>query len=157
MERPAMVRPLSIGQLAAAAGVQISTIRFYERSGLLPCASRTAGGHRHYSADDVHRVQFIRRARELAFSLDDVRIMLGGTPGEAGECERARRLAEEHLARIRDQIAQLQKKETVLSALVGRCEDGYRGPCPLRSEFRNHTPLLSGSSPFRSRRTAPAV
>ena len=137
-----MVRSLSIGQLAASAGVQISTIRFYERSGLLPCPNRTAGGHRNYSAHDVQHVLFIRRARELGLSIGQVRSIASMPPGQPGECERVKSLAEQHLKRIQRDIADLKRKEEMLSNLLTFCADGGRIPCPILSELRGGSSSL---------------
>ena len=144
-----MVQTLSIGQLAAAAGVQISTIRFYERSGLLPCTRRSKGGRRQYSCDDVRRLQFIRKARELDFSVDQVRRLDLITPGQPEECKQARQVAEKHLSRIQRDIADLRRKEELLSSLIALCGVGDCVPCPILAELRGeqHQPLASSKVP----------
>jgi MerR family transcriptional regulator, mercuric resistance operon regulatory protein len=138
-----MVGSLSIGQLATAAGVQISTIRFYERSGLLQCPNRTSGGHRKYGIDHIQRVLFIRNARELGFTVDQVRNVASVAPGKADECERMRRLAEQHLDRVRNEITELTRKEQLLSALVEKCGNGRGAPCPILSHLEGEPrPIL---------------
>jgi MerR family transcriptional regulator, mercuric resistance operon regulatory protein len=131
-----MVGPLSIGQLAAAVGVQVSTIRFYERSGLLASPSRSKGGHRQYGTGDVQRVRFIRNARELGFSVDQVRGVDSIIAGDPNECELARQFAEKRLVRIQREIADLKRKEELLSRLIARCGEGRGVPCPILAELR---------------------
>ena len=144
-----MVQSLSIGQLAAAGGVQISTIRFYERSGLLASPSRSKGGHRQYGSDDIQRVRFIRKARELGFSVDQVRRVDSIRAGSPAECERARQLAETHLHRIQREIVDLKRKEELLSRLITLCGEGNCVPCPILAELRGNESQSPASSQTR--------
>lgn len=132
-----MSRTLSIGQVASAAGVQISTIRFYERSGLLASPARTPGGHRHYSADETRQVLFIRRARELGFSIKQVRNVLSLASGGSDACNSAKQIAEEHLQSVRLQIECLSAQAKLLSDLIGRCDANEAAACPIIETFRS--------------------
>jgi MerR family mercuric resistance operon transcriptional regulator len=120
---------LTIGRLAGAAGVNLETIRYYERIGLMPEPARTASGHRSYGREHVRRLTFIRRARELGFGIGDIRALLAG-PGDVA-CTEVRSIATAHLAEVRAKIADLAKLEAILAGTVARCV-GERSPaCPV--------------------------
>ena len=97
----------SIGGAARRSGVKIETIRFYERSGLIEPPPRTAGGHRMYSRAGVQRLNFIRRARELGFTLARVRELLALADERGATCAEVERLARDHLVEVRSRIADL--------------------------------------------------
>src|SRR5262245_66040961 len=94
-------QPLTIGVLSKRTDVHIETIRHYERIGLLPKPARSVGGHRHYTNDDTRRLIFVRRSRELGFSLDEVRALLGLAGGRHMVCSKVKNITEQHLAAIR--------------------------------------------------------
>lgn len=121
---------LTIGALARAAGVNVETIRFYQRRGLMPEPDRPWGGIRRYGGKDAGRLRFIKSAQRLGFSLDEVAELLRLDDGT--HCEEARRLAEARLADVRARLADLARMETALAALVAAC-GRQRGPvsCPL--------------------------
>lgn len=121
---------LSIGELAASAGVGVETIRFYQRRGLVPEPLRRAGAIRRYGAADVERLRFVRSAQSLGFSLDDVAQLLRLEDGT--HCREASALAESKLADIRRKLAELTRMEAALSGLVKACH-ARRGKvsCPL--------------------------
>ena len=121
---------LTIGQLAREAGVNVETVRFYQRRGLLSEPDRPAGGIRRYSNIDTERIRFIKAAQRLGFSLDDVEELLRLEDGT--HCSQARRLAERKLAEIRSKIGDLRRIESALDEMVGRCR-AARGKvsCPL--------------------------
>jgi MerR family mercuric resistance operon transcriptional regulator len=127
-----MLPEITIGGLSRQTGCNIETIRYYERIGLLPRARREGGRFRRYDGDDVARLRFIRRARQLGFTLDEVRGLLRLAAG-AGENVRAeaRSLAAAHVADIRAKIADLQAMETVLSDAICACQAGRQSRCPL--------------------------
>ncbi len=109
----------TIGKLAKAAGVNVETIRFYQRRGLLPEPDRIHGNIRKYSAADFARLRFIKSAQYLGFSLDEVAALLRLEDGT--HCDEARALAEEKLAGVRAKLVDLHKIEAVLSRLVTDC------------------------------------
>lgn len=121
---------LTIGALSARTGVAIETIRYYERIGLLASPHRTQGRHRLYSQNDVKLLSFIRRCRELGFSLEDVRALLAlaNTPSA---CRVAKSISHRHLTSIREKIASLSKLEHALETLVVRCAPDTQSPCPI--------------------------
>ena len=123
--------PLSIGRLSAKAAVNLETVRYYERIGLLPSPPRTEGGHRLYGEEHVKRLTFVRRARELGFTLEEIRALLRLAEREPS-CAKVRVLAADHLRDVRAKIADLKRMERVLSDTVDRCALGSRPERPLR-------------------------
>lgn len=127
---------LTIGELATCTGVTPETIRYYEREGVIPRAERHgAGQYRRYGAWDAERLRFVRRARDLGFSLDEVRELLDLATGErGGSCAEVNRLARAHLAQVDAKLAQLAALRAELNGLVQRCErDGDVAGCGLLS------------------------
>ncbi|MGE1491163.1 Hg(II)-responsive transcriptional regulator [Pseudomonas aeruginosa] len=110
---------LTIGALARAAGVNVETIRFYQRKGLLPEPDKPYGSIRRYGASDVTRVRFVKSAQRLGFSLDEVAELLKLEDGT--HCDEAREQAERKLADVRIKLADLRRIERALAELVERC------------------------------------
>lgn len=125
----------TIGTLARAAGVGIETVRFYQRKGLLAQPNRPAGGIRHYDADDLARLRFVKAAQRLGFSLNDVRELLRLQDGT--HCAEAALIATRQLDDVRDKIASLRAMQTALTGLTRECRT-RRGSvtCPLISALR---------------------
>jgi MerR family mercuric resistance operon transcriptional regulator len=121
---------LTIGSLAESALVNLETIRFYQRKGLMREPERLQGSIRRYGESDLARVRFIKSAQRLGFSLEEIAELLKLEDGT--HCREARRLAELKLASVREKLADLQRIESVLTQLVGRCASA-RGSvaCPL--------------------------
>ncbi len=130
-----MAKAVTIGELARQSGCNIETIRYYERIGLVPRASRSAGRYRLYDGDDIARLQFVRRARELGFTLDEVRKLFELSSRGPSHTE-VRQLAASHLADVRSRIADLQKMEAVLAEAVHQCECSQEPGCPLIERLR---------------------
>mgnify|MGYP005858835363 CR=1 FL=1 len=122
--------PMTIGTLAREAGVNVETIRFYQRKGLMPEPDRPQGSIRRYGADDLGRVRFIKSAQRLGFSLDEVADLLGLDDGT--QCQQAREQALKKLTDVRSRVADLNRIEAALADLVTRCS-AQRGRvrCPL--------------------------
>ena len=118
-----MERGLTIGALSERSAVNIETIRYYERIGLLPAPPRSQGGH-------FKRLVFVRRSRELGFTLDEIRNLLG-LMGGRHTCGEVRAVALEHLERIRAKIADLRRMERTLAETAARCEGGDTPECPI--------------------------
>jgi MerR family mercuric resistance operon transcriptional regulator len=127
----ARAEALTIGNLSELTGVNIETIRYYERIKMFPAPPRTAGGRRVYDATHLRILAFIRRSRELGFSLDQIRalIRLGG-PAKAS-CREVREIASHHLDEIRAKIADLRKLERLLAKTVARCTGTTAPECPV--------------------------
>lgn len=123
---------IAIGELSRRADCNIETIRYYERIGLLPRAERQGGRFRRYGAADIGRLRFVRRARQLGFSLEDVRALLKLARSEGeGVREEARSVFSAHVAQIRAKIADLQSLERVLTEAIDECAAGRHPNCPL--------------------------
>ena len=126
-----MTYAFSIGEAARRSGVKVETIRFYERSGLIDPPPRTAGGHRVYGADAVKRLNFVRRARALGFTLDQVRGLLALADERETSCAEVERLARAQLDQVRGRIDDLQRMDAVLDEMVARCAGGSVPECPI--------------------------
>ena len=120
----------TIGQLAQRTGANIETIRYYERIGLLPVALRQ-GRYRSYGVTDVARLGFVRRSRELGFSIKEVRTLLDLSEGGHESCAEARGLAAIHLQDVRSRVADLRRMERALATTVRACDAGDAAGCPL--------------------------
>ena len=122
---------IAIGELSRRTQCNIQTIRYYERIGLLPEPHRPGGRFRRYDANDIAGLRFVRRARQLGFTLDEIRALmqLADTDGDDVRAE-ARSLAAAHAADIRAKIADLHAMETVLTEAIREC-DGSQPTCPL--------------------------
>jgi MerR family mercuric resistance operon transcriptional regulator len=121
---------MGIGALSAATGCHIETIRYYERIGLVPRPPRSAGGRRVYGADHALRLNFVRRSRELGFSLTEVRALLALAEG-GQSCGEVRRLTLAHLADVRAKIADLERLAATLAETAVRCRGGRSPECPI--------------------------
>lgn len=117
--------------LARATGCNLETIRYYETAGILPPPARTDAGHRTYDSTDVQRLRFVLRARELGFSLDDIRGLLGLGDGALRTCAEVREKTEMHLTEIRAKIADLQRIEAVLSETASQCTGASVPDCAV--------------------------
>lgn len=122
---------ITIGELSKRTGVHIETIRYYERIEMLPKPPRTNGGRRVYDAAHARALTFIKRSRDLGFSIDDVRELLRlGGPGEA-PCREVRDIAMGHLEDIRAKIAHLRQVERLLEKTISQCTGTTASECPV--------------------------
>lgn len=135
---------LTIGAFAKAAGVNVETIRFYQRKGLLLEPDKPYGGIRRYGEADVARVRFVKSAQRLGFSLDEIGDLLRLEDGT--HCDEASHLAEHKLKDVRDKLADLARMEAALSALVGACH-ARKGnvSCPLIASLQDGTKLAASA------------
>jgi MerR family mercuric resistance operon transcriptional regulator len=122
---------LPIGALSRRSGVKIETIRYYERVKMLAPPPRTVSGRRAYDATDLRILVFIRRARELGFSLDEIRTLLKLGGPEKASCREVRDIAAHHLEDIRAKLADLRKLEHLLARTVARCSGKTAPDCPV--------------------------
>jgi MerR family transcriptional regulator, mercuric resistance operon regulatory protein len=123
-------RDVGIGELSRRTGVNIETIRYYEKVGLVPPPPRTEGGHRLYPDGHLKRLAFIRRSRELGFTVDEIRNLLGLVEGRY-TCGEVQAIALMHLKDIRRKIAGLRRMERTLAETTARCEGGSKPDCPI--------------------------
>lgn len=128
-------RGFTIGALSRRTGVNVETIRYYERIRLTQKPPRTRGGHRSYAAEHVEQLRFIRRARALGFGIDGIRALLTLSSQGARSCAQAREIAAVHLAEVRAKRDDLVRLETVLADTIAQCDARCCGPsvpvCPI--------------------------
>src|SRR3954469_5600181 len=123
---------LTIGDLARATGTKVETIRYYERIGLLPQPARTAtGNYRVYTADHLGRLSFVRRSRDLGFTLDEVRALLDLADQRERDCAAVDAIARAHLADVERKIADLSALRQELQEIIGRCGHGTVAECRI--------------------------
>lgn len=123
---------LTIGQLARRAGVGVETVRFYEREGLIPAPSRRPSGYRQYPIDAVRRVEFIRHAKELGFTLKEIQELLELRVDPSSTCADVRGRARTKIADIEERIASLGRMKAALERLERRCRgEGPTSACPI--------------------------
>jgi len=122
---------MTIGPLSRLTGCNIETIRYYERIDLLPAAPRSGGNHRVYSEDHVKRLFFIRRCRELGFTLEEVRDLLRLVDGGTYTCAEVRDMTLDHADVVHQKVADLRKLERVLRDMALRCDSGNVPECPI--------------------------
>ena len=124
-------RGVKRGELAKRTGCHLETIRYYENAGLMPEPARTDAGHRIYDRDEERRLKFILRARELGFTIEELRQMLSLADGEGGSCRNIHAMTKSHIAGIRQKISDLQKLDATLSEISKRCARGDAPECPI--------------------------
>ena len=122
----------TIAKLAAAGGVGVETIRFYQRRGLLRTPTR-ASGVRRYGSDDLRRLRFIKQAQTAGFTLEEIRELLELNASE--DRRRARELAQARVKALNSKIAELKRARDALQRLASECGDGTEGPCPILTSF----------------------
>jgi DNA-binding transcriptional MerR regulator len=121
----------SIGALAEATGSKVETVRYYERIGLLPQPGRTTGNYRAYTADHLARLSFVRRARDLGFTLDQIRALLELADHKDNDCCSVDAVARGHLTDIDRKIADLKALRRELNDLLNQCQQGTIADCRI--------------------------
>ena len=147
-----MSQTLSIGKLAKAASVQVTTVRFYERKGLLPPPPRRVSGYRMYGCDAVQRLRFIQEAKELGFSLHEIAELLALRVGTGRTCRNIQQHAVHKIADVDAKIRQLKRFKRALQKLVAQCDaGGTQGVCPILDALEHpkmtSLPLLKSPHP----------
>ena len=141
---------MNIGEAAKASGVSAKMIRYYEQTGLIPPADRTASGYRDYSAKDVHVLRFVRRARDLGFSVAEIEGLLLLWLDRNRQSADVKRIALDHIADLRRKIAEMEQMAATLEHLASCCSGDHRPDCPILSDLES----LGGaadSAPHRAR------
>jgi Cd(II)/Pb(II)-responsive transcriptional regulator len=127
---------MKIGELARRAGVEVETVRYYERDGLLEAPPRTPSGYRAYGPRDLERLNFVRHCRSLDMPLAEIKRVLDLSRHAQVPCEAVDRLVSAHLERVRAKLAALQSLESQLASLRGRCASGHRvADCGILAEL----------------------
>jgi MerR family copper efflux transcriptional regulator len=122
---------MNIGQAAAASGVTAKMIRYYESIGLVPAARRTDSGYRVYGEREVHTLRFIRRARKLGFSLDQIRHLLSLWQDGGRASADVKRIALDHVAELEERIRELTEMRDTIATLAACCHGDDRPDCPI--------------------------
>lgn len=125
------VKPLRRVDLARATGCNLETIRYYETVGIMPDPPRSAKGHRCYDEIHVRRLKFVMRSRDLGFSLEEIRGLLGLVDDRTQTCAQVQTVAESHLQDVQEKIADLKRIERVLSETVARCTGDAAPECAV--------------------------
>ncbi|MHA7858300.1 MAG: MerR family transcriptional regulator [Henriciella sp.] len=136
------MKPMTIGRLSKAAGVKVTTIRYYESIDLMGEPDRSESGQRLYGDDSVHRLSFIRHARDLGFPMEAVRdlIRLQAEPGE--DCAAVDAIARRQLTDVRKRLNQLEALEAELKRMISSCEGGNVGTCRVMAALNDHEECL---------------
>jgi MerR family mercuric resistance operon transcriptional regulator len=137
--------PLTIGTLAKATASNVETIRYYERIGILPPPPRSDGGHRIYGDAHLRRLTFVRRSRELGFTLEQIRGLLALVDGDTYTCAEVQALTLDHIADVRCKIADLKKLEKVLKSMAAQCEGDEVPDCPIIDALFQGAPKAADS------------
>ena len=134
---------LNISEAAEQSGVSAKMIRYYESLGLLTEARRTAAGYRIYDAREVHTLRFVRRARDLGFSIEEIQHLLGLWQSRGRSSRDVRKVAQEHLVDLDRRIAELQTMRRTLQQLVEHCHGDQRPDCPILDDLAGATEVGS--------------
>lgn len=124
-------RGYAIGEMSKQTGVNIETVRYYERIDLMPKPDRTAGGNRQYNHDQLKRLSFIKTSRELGFSTDEIRALLGMVDRQDFTCGEVHGMTLGHLASVRQKIKSLLNLEKALVGMAAECSQGDVPDCPI--------------------------
>lgn len=122
---------MNISEAAKASGVSAKMIRYYEEIGLIPAAARSGSGYRVYSDADVHRLVFVRRARDLGFSVSEIRELLSLWSDRTRQSADVKRIASAHIAELQQKIGELRRMVDSLQTLVDCCAGDDRPDCPI--------------------------
>lgn len=121
----------AIGELGRLTDTKVETIRYYERIGLLGAPARTAGNYRAYRAEHLNRLSFIRRSRDLGFSLDQVRVLLSLSDDKTRSCHSIDAIAKEHLAEVERKVIDLRALRRELAGMIDQCRCGTVADCRI--------------------------
>lgn len=139
----AMARTFGIGELARQSSVKVGTVRYYERCGLMHEPPRTAGGHRLYREEHLRRLVFVRRSRQLGFSMEEVRALLDLVDGGKYTCREVQTLTLEHAADVRRKISDLRRLERTLVRIASDCKGGVAPECPIINALLDPKPSFT--------------
>ena len=127
--------PVAIGEAARRAGVSARMLRHYESLGLLPRVARSASGYRQYHAADVHVLRFIRRSRDLGFSMEEIATLLGLWQNQERTSASVKQIAQAHIHTLSERIAAMQEMQRSLQARVQCCHGDDRPECPILDDL----------------------
>jgi MerR family transcriptional regulator, copper efflux regulator len=127
--------PVNIGEAARLSGVSAKMVRHYEGLGLLPRVLRTEGGYRQYTEPEVHTLRFIKRARDLGFSMEEIGALVGLWQNRRRASASVRHIAHKHAEELAQRIAHLQQMQAALQHLIHCCHGDERPECPILEEL----------------------
>ncbi|MDN6882763.1 Cu(I)-responsive transcriptional regulator [Variovorax sp. CAN2819] len=127
--------PVSIGEAAQRSGVSARMVRHYEGLGLLPAVARTESGYRQYGEADIHTLRFIKRSRDLGFSMEEIAELVGLWNNRRRASSSVKRIAEKHLGELEQRIADMQSMRSTLAHLVHCCHGDARPECPILDDL----------------------
>ncbi len=133
---------MNIGDASKASGISAKMIRYYEEIGLIPPAGRADSGYRTYGPADIHRLHFIRRARDLGFSVAEINNLLNLWNDQSRQSAGVKRLAEQHIAELNRRIGNMRQMAQSLKALIDSCAGDHRSDCPILNELQQPDPGL---------------
>ncbi len=142
---------MNIGEAATACGASSKMIRYYERAGLIRGAARNQAGYRVYSEVDVHKLRFVRRARDLGFSTEQTRELLALWRDRKRSCADVNRIALEHIVELDKKKGELEEMAKALRHLVEGCQDAHRPKCPILDDLALGPVTVRKRSSGRSR------
>ena len=142
---------MNIGQASKATGVSAKMIRYYEEIGLVPKAARRDSGYRDYGDADIHRLRFIRRARDLGFSVEEITDLLGLWSDRSRASADVKALALGHVEALRQKVVEIQGMITTLEGLAHSCHGDHRPDCPIIEELASSTE----AAPTKNTKAAP--
>lgn len=125
----------AIGKASRQSGVGIEAIRYYEREGIVPKPERASNNRRMYSTQDIGRLRFLKKCRDLGFSLSDAKTLLDLSEGDVEDCQSVKQLAELHVFNVRAKMDELRRLEAALVELTANCDSGNNA-CPMLSQLR---------------------
>jgi Cu(I)-responsive transcriptional regulator len=128
---------VSIGEAAQRSGVSARMVRHYEGLGLLPAVARTESGYRQYGEADIHTLRFIKRSRDLGFSMEEIAELVGLWNNRRRASSSVKRIAEKHLGELEQRIADMQSMRSTLAHLVHCCHGDARPECPILDDLAN--------------------
>ncbi len=138
MEEITKKRGYPIGAMSRETGVKIETIRYYERIEIMPKPDRTEGGNRQYNHSQLKRLSFIKRCRELGFSIEEIRALLRMTDTQVFTCAEVHAMTVEHLSTVKKKINDLRRLEKVLKSMADECGRGDVPDCPIIETLYHH-------------------
>jgi MerR family transcriptional regulator, copper efflux regulator len=140
MNAAALAWPVNIGMASHMSGVSAKMVRHYESLGLLPAVGRTEGGYRQYSEADVHTLRFIKRSRELGFSMEDIGELVGLWRNRRRASANVKRIAQQRSAELAARIGALQAMQRTLDHLIHCCQGDQRPDCPILDDLAGLRP-----------------
>jgi Cu(I)-responsive transcriptional regulator len=149
---------MNIGGAARASGVSAKMIRYYESIGLIPQAVRSDSGYRHYTDNDIHTLRFVRRSRDLGFSVDDITRLLGLWRDRGRASADVKAVALHHVAALKSKIAALQEMVVTLEHLAHHCHGDGRPDCPIMDDLSGRAdPAAAPTRPGARPRPGPGA